>query len=233
MKRGLICLLFVFLFQFSGVMAQPCPPDSNCDAWGDTLWIRLGLGEPDCDVWVFYLKRFCNGSNVPEFFITSISVEEECESLPGLSLYENNLNVGLEFAISSFVERVSERGSFPPCGFADDTFPEPSDTTMSVRIYSASCGIWVHCTYEVDPDSRECDPGFDLPYPEEGENPTTVTVAKWQACGNTCCRRTYQYCWQDDLTFGDRFVRMRLLSKERITDCSEQSEYDRDCQDGC
>ncbi len=94
------------------------------------------------------------------------------------------------------------------------------------------CGVWVYCEYTVDPVTAVCETGWTGPPPHYGTSPTKVKSCKWQPCGTACCRRTYTVCIEE-AAFGLRFRNIQLVSKQKLGDCSGQSQYAKPCQDGC
>jgi hypothetical protein len=122
------------------------------------------------------------------------------------------------------------------------TSDDPDNPTTIVQLYKASCGIWVGCTYDVDPESRVCDMGFDPPYPVSGTVSAPLTIYKWQPCGKVCCQKTYEVYLEnvDDNNVPPNsitIVKIKSLSITRSSltpECTEQPKYvPKPCLDGC
>jgi hypothetical protein len=213
---SMLSLSVILLLPSSSIFAQ-----SNCASQAGCTFVRTdslqtNLYAPDCTIDVQYTVYNCGGVNTYE--ITSYSVEGICEGMDSLLIYHYRLSA-LEEYISLTILQVETSGPYGPC---------PGGVQTS-RIFTASCGIWVGCEYTVDPATRDCDQGYDAPYPDYGVNPTKVKAYKWQSCGEVCCVATYETC-QDPTT---SILRTTKVSAVPVNQCSLQSKYAAPCQTGC
>ena len=104
------------------------------------------------------------------------------------------------------------------------------------KFYSANCGIWLYCEYDIVPQVPTCEQGYDG-VPEAG--PTTVKTWKWQSCGETCCVRTYTVCKTTVPETGANRIVISNLTREKVGSCTNEpapggdGKYAKPCQDGC
>lgn len=213
-----IIIMIVFINDMN--YAQCPPPGYGCNlrSVGEKL---ITIAAPECFARIQYEEYECPDGSISYKMIT-LSVEGICKAMRELNVYHHSLSSLDEMLSLAFIEAMLP--SMPnniPCGSGP----------VRTKIYTANCGIWVGCKYEVDPESRLCDPGYDgPPYPDNVENGVPkVKVYKWQPCGTTCCERSYEIC--DDGTY---FTAKYLGSVSLWADCTEQSKYSpRRCQTGC
>ncbi|MFH1049613.1 MAG: hypothetical protein V1779_01640 [bacterium] len=121
----------------------------------------------------------------------------------------------------------------------DDECPCPN-VKVTRKFYTASCGIWVNCTYDISNTQPVCEQGFDLPLPHYNDgNGDKVKVWRWQSCGQTCCERVYQVCKAPSATHPGSFViQIQAMQKNRIAPCTQAPDgsspkYAKPCEDGC
>ncbi len=220
-------MLFGLLFFYSGIpaFAQPCPPPDDCGDFGPEQYERFITINPSCRAIVNFRSRFCPDEGY-QYLITGVSYMGTCEAMRDLTVYQYDLSVAFETITRGFIKQRA-RQDFP--NMADCSDPNPSDTSYNAQVYTASCGVWVKCTYDVDVTTRTCERGFEEPFLDYG-TPSKVDVYRFQDCGTTCCKRTFRYC-----SIGPgRSVHIELVSTEQITACSDAEKYQTiPCQDGC
>lgn len=71
------------------------------------------------------------------------------------------------------------------------------------------------------------------PYPHYGINPTKVKVYKWQSCGEVCFENTYELCKKVSPISSLTITTMTKVSSVPKGKCSLQTNYAKDCQNGC
>lgn len=117
-----------------------------------------------------------------------------------------------------------------------EMYSSPCRTNQMVKIYSASCGIWLSCEYQITPQVPVCEKGYN-PLPDPSA--TTVKTWKWQPCGTTCCKRTYTYSRTFDAGSGHYLIRIQQLSKQQLGPCTNDpapggdDTYGKPCENGC
>lgn len=200
-----------------------CAQEAGCTVIQANKSMVLDLRAPDCDVEVHYDILDCGGNL--SIRINSYNVTGSCQAMTSFSIYHYSLSSLDEYISLALLESLANRMSpaVPTC---------PQNKTV-IKVYTANCGIWVGCEYEVNPASRFCDPGYDPPYPEYGTNPTKVKVYKWQPCGEVCCVNTYTICKKISSISGNYFYVMTKVSSVPSGTCTLQSKYSTTCQTGC
>lgn len=143
----------------------------------------------------------------------------------------NNWEMLSQSAFTEFIElhiigRIGS-GTIPDCS--------SGLTTNFIKFYTASCGVWLKCTYNVEPQTPDCEMGFSpLPDPQA----TTVDVWKYQSCGQVCCQKTYEVCKTPDPTFGGTLTKVKKISVQKASECENDPNginplYNKPCLDGC
>lgn len=227
LMRRMLCILILFASLLDRMEAQTlCTyDDSGCTAWAPmTGPYTANLGD-GCYVDYAYDSRICNG--VPEFRITSMQASSiagnNCDALLNITIDQFELSALMEKLDQEIIRRDLWYG-IPTCGYG---------TKPVVKIYSASCGAWVKCSWWLEPGGPECDPGYS-PVPEV---PVSGQVDSWsfQPCGVACCKRTYTVCHKPILLpFYYNEIVITQEVKERTGDCSQQPVYGTNpCLDGC
>jgi len=196
--------------------------DQACQPWTYVVDELLSLNAPDCYAEITYQYRVCmiGGQPVTKIIITSWQVNGGCTGFDQKQVFHHDYNGQKEYVILGL---LSEK-------FQADiaSYPCP-DGKQIASVYTAACGIWACCEYEVTATPPVCDQGYDLPHPHYG-TPSKVRVCKWQSCGNVCCRRIYSMCDEE----GTNARKIELISKTPLGDCSEQNKYGaKGCENGC
>ena len=200
-----------------------CPPSGYGCILRNTGITQLYIAAPECFARIQYDEYECPDGSI-SYKMNILSVEGICKAMRELNVYHHSLSSLDEMLSLAFIEKLLGENNINidlPCGSGP----------VRTKIYTANCGIWVGCKYEVDPESRLSDPSYDgPPYPDNVENGVPkVKVYKWQPCGTTCCERSYEICTENN------YITARYLgSVSLMADCTEQSKYSpRRCQTGC
>lgn len=228
------CITFMTLMAIANQLYSQaeCPPtaSSGCSAWNGPITEFVRSAFPPCQFIFTYRFRICSG--IREYVFDDIKFQGVCEAYESFAIYHYTYNSLLDMATQTFLENV-HNGDDPPQNFPDcDNGTAP----QLAYIYTASCGVWVGCEYQIEPGSRNCEFGAKEPYPDYTvDDVEKVKIWQWQSCGTTCCRRVFEYCMKQSPIpgFGEMKV-ARLVSKQRLFECSEQSKYtSAPCMDGC
>jgi len=245
MKAIINCWLItgaLFCTMLSGLKAQPCPPQGDCDTaqWQGPIGTAFKIAAPSCSLQVNMMYRICNG--VVEFYEVSRELIGICEAFEKRRVVHFDFDAAGGMAVQAGLQNIWEwivqrgfySGSVPPCSTGWGT--------PRAHYYTRRCGVWVYCEYAVDESVEKwCQQGFDPPFPEfrGPDGKLRVRSYKWQDCGTTCCKRVFEYCIETFPQFGDQVIRARQISKQRIYPCSlQESKYgtgpnSAQCEDGC
>ena len=268
--QNIIYLLIIILLSYYELNAQwdnniVCPGDSSHCPWLDSLDEKVQLSyKHDQYAYVKYRYRYCNG--ILEIDVTAVSTIDNAGFLNTFTIehYEfASLRSAIELGVLTHHAFKFGIDSLDPSFGADSLDPNfldtdslyrkrCSDTAFFVNFYSASCGIFLNCTYERADTSRICSPYFTPPYPEIIEDMVKKAVStKWQNCGYNCCKRTYKICrdlssvTRDYSVSGNNATEITENYKAKIirilevkitseTDCSLQSKYgSKTCYTNC
>ncbi|MCZ2132849.1 MAG: hypothetical protein LC116_06615 [Bacteroidetes bacterium] len=217
---SLLIVLSGLFATFSNASAQ-CPPDKAGCVWGP--WsneIHTLMRLPDCEIVYKYRVRWCNGQMEIDYEL--VSAVSNCADGFSPSALKEFVEL---IIIQQRMEKSFEDNSLtiPDC---DDIHPL---TAKVVTFYTASCGIWLSCEYDIIPQVPECEQGLDAP----PAGPTTVKTWTWKSCGTQCCKNVYEIC-KGTSVIGGNVLRIRNVSRSQIeTPCSEQSTFAKPCNSGC
>lgn len=222
---GLLSLA-AFLFASINVASQTidwdaeCAVDNQgCGPWVEEIDYQLTLASPDCYAYVTYKHRTCtvNGETFEEIVITSWTLPSGCGGWDEKEYFHQTYQGAKEYIILGLLSLKYVNGL--------ESCPQKR---KKASVYTAACGIWVCCEYQVTPAEPVCETGYNLPLPHYG-TPSKVKVCKWQPCGTVCCRRNYEMCKNElGLTI------INLVGKTRLGDCTGQNQYgSKPCEDGC
>lgn len=213
----------------NGLRAQGvlCTSDeTGCTEWTRVLSSQAIHLEGGCYVEYEADVRLCNG--IAEFRIVSVRAAttpgNNCAALLSLNIDE--------FSISALMEKIDYAII---ASHLSSTLPLCNNRGQVVKIYSASCGAWVKCSWNLQSNTPDCDPGY-LPIPEP---PASGQIDSWhyQPCGIACCKRTYTACRDPLILIGPFLTRELVIKaeqKEQIGDCTLQSTYGANpCLHGC
>lgn len=211
--------------------SQPAPPvcDSECDWSGAQQQTRrVELRDPDCYVDVVYRRIICNG--VIKFVIDDYTVVDGCLNqwggLSGLMEQHKSYSALLDYITMGLVSQGLTSSSVPPCSTgAYQSFTD---------VYTASCGVWAYCDYEINENATPTCVGWQGPPPTFGA-PKKVRVSKWQSCGTTCCKRTYRTCRGSHPDTGESYTKIeRTGPPVQVGDCTLKAQFaPLPCQSGC
>jgi hypothetical protein len=229
MKR-IVALLLASIPVLLWAQQPLCPPaDPNCP-WNEQT-LTLVLRDPDCNAQVTFKWRICNGRLEVALDESGIMILEGCMGWDRLQWYHYNYSGLLDYITQALLTALHIPPTFfgnqppPPCG---------QGTITTASVYTASCGIWLKCRYHYEGSvTRECERGHDGIDPLWDPANQTITTTKWFSCGQTCCVREYEICWKRDPIAGDQIFPLRLIRKQKLIDCTGQSNFDRPCEDGC
>lgn len=186
----------------------------------ENFWIRMS-----------WKRARCN--DTLEVMIDSFYLLGNSHLLDSLLVYEQNQNT-----VNSFVNLVIL--TWDP-SISIGNCPE---NIFVAKIYSAACGVWVRCRYEVDPESRRCDSGFAEPYNDYSLNGKQyVDMLRWQSCGEVCCKKTYTLC-RELLPSGEikktEIKEVGIQRHPQTPECTLQQQFRHPvtnqiipCKDGC
>jgi len=260
MKQVFLIIIFLSISYKSN--AIDCPPSSTCTIAFESNTFGLFLdnysanGEYD-DIYVdgsIRYRKNCEG-------VLEIIVDDFYVLYPDFYNFNklDNFNY-LHFNYSSLTEWVALDFLMIINAYGtDDIVPYCSTNTTKTRVhvYTASCGIWTKCSYKLpNPIEKVCDTGWqggDPHYgvPNPGPPPTTdmwVDHWKWQSCGEVCCRKVFELCREENVTYPGYYVKIKAMTKEKYPDseCSKQGDFtgprpfptstpfvELQCEDGC
>lgn len=225
---------------FEAYSQNLCAPDSpaNCSGWSNWYQRTWNLGEPLCEIVINCRYRVCYdamGQSYEDLEYTIVSVTGNCTNMQSLSIYQYNLKSINELIDLLLIEDLENSGQYQ-----NAICP---NTKKAVKIYSASCGVWVKCTYDISNVNPVCEQGYDMPPPHYKSPSGTyqVDVWKYQSCGTVCCQREYTVCIEKDVTHGTNKIKIQNMSRSRYpagAPCTQEPngsspKYAKPCQDGC
>jgi|GEM_PF-2176217 len=224
MKKLFILLTSLFIMSGFASGQGPCP--DGCTVVASGLTFSQDLIAPDCAINVTYDVYDCGG-NI-SIKLTNYTASGACTVMGEQSIYNYNISSLEEYISLAVIDWYMDNVTGP--------VPDCPSFNQVVKVYTAKCGIWVGCEYEVEPTSRVCDTGYLPPYPDYGTFPTKVKVWKWQSCGTICCENVYTICRTTSLETGNPIIDMSKVSSgpQGGSTCSGQASYlPRNCQYGC
>lgn len=216
-----VALIMMITNSYSQLPCVDTGDDTGCTAWSPELSAGFNMTYPQCTITYKYKSRVCNG--VAEYMWYNATVTGPCASMPNFSIYHYSFSALAEYIDLLLLQKHynSNPSAVPICGVG---------VPMEARTYSANCGVWVSCTWEIEPQNPECERGY-APLPDPAA--TSVTKSKWMSCGTVCCRKTYMVCKRPDTVQGGYYLDVQSTFKERLTDCTDEGNFDKPCQDGC
>jgi hypothetical protein len=224
----ILIVITLFCFSESSLLALDGNGCAETEVGGCTNgWNHQDLSytipDTDCKITCSYWFRICNG--VFQWQYENVSATGNCAFMQNFNYLHysfSSVNELLDILILADFNNNNEIGECP------------SNYTTAM-FYSASCGIWLSCEYDIAPQTPRCEQGYDdVPAP----GPTTVKTWKWQACGTTCCKRTYTICKQLDAVTNTTIIKINAMTKSKIGNCTQEPggsapKYARPCEDGC
>ena len=221
--------VFLLFFTVENVYSQSdtlrCELSDSCNAvWQEPDPISRNLGSGVTAI-IWYKTRNCNG--VQQMMVDSIKALDNGIYLDVINRYHYKYKAINDLVDIYMLQELYRNG----------WTPSDSNTPITVaQIYKQVCGVWLHCGYIVDPNTINCDEGFDPPFPNTSD---TLRVFKWQPCGYVCCKKTYEiYRKTQIVPFSQpvQVIQIKHVTSGRSTfhpTCTEQWKYDEPCQDGC
>ena len=194
-------------------------PLADCNFVEKKIETGKFLDDPGCLIDIEYDIYECNG--IKSIEIIDITVRRGiCEGMRDFSIYHYDFSAIYEMVMLSILEELAYADQpLSTCGSGQKNYYD---------FYTASCGIWLSCEYDIDPQTPDCETGYDpLPDPTA----TTVKTWKWQSCGTTCCKRKYQICY--DPSYGTIPLNVITFPPVPLTECTGQSNYAKPCDNGC
>lgn len=186
--------------------------------------LEYTIPNTDCKITCLYRFRVCNG--VWQWQYDYVTATGNCSFMQNFNYLHYNFSSVNELLDILIISDFNNNGYFS--GYC------PTNYTTAM-FYSASCGIWLSCEYDIAPQTPRCEQGYDnVPTP----GPTTVKTWKWQSCGTTCCKRTYTICKELDVINNKDIIKINAMTKSKIGNCTQEPggsapKYARPCEDGC
>lgn len=216
--KFMILLLGIILLSFNLAVSQ-CPPSTTCTATWTQKTINHSLSDKNTITITGYISHRVNCDGVMEFVVDSTFLHGNSEYLESFQYEEYGVNTARDLMWLHILEYPHDFGYNPVPLCSSDTF-------KMAHVYTASCGVWVKCSYKVDPASQMCDIGYIPPTPLYSDGTDFwVDSWKWQNCGNACCRKEYQICITYDLTINRYIFKVKEVKKEKILDCEKEGEF--------
>lgn len=241
----MICLLLsIIIISFNFVKGQ-CPPSTTCTTTWTTVEHDLGelMHENGFRATATFSYRInCEGEF--EFIIEDIDIIDNSNYLDEFQY--------LHYSYSSITEKVALDYLLHMTAFGDDA-TLTGTTVKRVFVYTASCGIWLRCSYKL-PSTIEkvCDTGWEGGDPHyellnDDEPPTLekwVDHWRWHSCGEVCCKKVYEIKYNSTYNLVEIVgkTKSRYNSEE---ECSKQGDFrgyrpvyapndvELPCEDGC
>lgn len=214
--------LVIVIFCLAGIcnlslLSQTCPPDDSCTTWtshADTIKLTYFS---DVSGLVFYRVQNCNG--VVRFIIDSAIAIENGNFLDTFRIYHYDFSTFRNLLELGLMRKITKDSStIPNCSV---------DSLITVQFYTAMCGVWVKCSYKVNPTTVICDSGFSPPMPhyfKDGD--WWVDHYRWHECGRTCCERTYTICLSSSSSpFFGKNIKIKEINRKRIGSCTLQNQF--------
>lgn len=248
-------LIIIFLCISYKTYAIDCPPSSTCTASWTPAYHSLLLDNNFTigATATFSIRVNCDGDFEMRIdnFVTSLS--ENVNYLDNFNYLHYSFSSASEMLALDFLMDIVVHGN------SLGTIPYCSTSTSIKRVflYTSSCGIWTKCSYKLpNPIVKVCDTGWqggDPHYgvPNPGPPPTTdiwVDHWKWQSCGDVCCKKVFELCLDENLTYPGYYVKIKALTKGKYpgSECSKQGDFtgprpyptsspvvELECEDGC
>ena len=153
-----------------------------------------------------------------------------------------------EWIALDVITHLSAVGQDENVPFCDD-----NESITRVHVYTASCGIWLRCSYKLpDPIEKVCDTGWEGGDPhyeilnddQPPEPEMWVDHWRWHSCGEVCCKKVYEIKYNSTYNLVEIVskTKSRYNSEEK---CSKQGDFrgyrpvyapndvELPCEDGC
>lgn len=237
----MILLLGIILLSFNLAVSQ-CPPSTTCTATWTTVEYEFDESNEVLEEdgfrasATFSFRTNCDGNF--EFIIDDVIAK-------GNSNFLDEFH-HLHYNYSSLTEKLVLKYFLTSDAFGDagTSVPNYPSTIKRIFVYTASCGIWLRCSYKL-PETIEkvCDDPWNGPAPDyPGGADRWVDHWRWHNCGEICCKKEYE------LSERSGFIEILSKTKSRYSDgeeCSKQGDFwgnrplptdpsiELPCEDGC
>jgi hypothetical protein len=220
MKYLLIMVFGVFFLLPNKTMGQfNCPPQDTClTPWIDKM-LDHRLTDKNTVRIEAHIRYRENCDGVLEFVIDSTIAKKNAVYLEDFQFEEYEVNTARDLIWLHILEYPNDFGfsSVPLCS---------NDTLKMAHVYTASCGVWLKCSYKVDPASQMCDIGYIPPYPLYSHGGFNwVNHWKWHSCGKACCRKEYRICRTTIPSRPGYIYKVIEVKKEKILDCEKEGQF--------
>ena len=224
--------------------ADPCP-NVTWNPITDEFLDNIGYSSTETmDIYASWKWKQCPDGSI---VIKDISAHADNQDFwTSFSIYQYNFSGFMEYAelqILNWLYNMGDLGNIPDC-----CPPENNCGIQIVKFYTASCGVWVRCSYEF-----ACQPtihhprgpngDIDCPQPWNNNGNTVVDVWQYQPCGDICCEKTYLICKTTSPTPPyDDVIKIANVDRHPYGGqmCSQQGQFfdwftgqPYNCQDGC
>jgi len=180
--------LCIFLFSYSLIFSQ-CPPSTTCTTTWTTVVHDLDeiLDESGFRATATFSYRInCDGDF--EFMVEDIEVKDNSQYLDEFRIFH--------YSYSSLTEKVVLDYMLTSNAFGDAIYPVPPypSTVKRIFVFTASCGIWLRCSYKLpNPKVYVCDTPWNGSPPDyPGATGQWVDHWRWHSCGEVCCKKVYE-----------------------------------------
>ncbi len=232
MKLTITTLLCLVFLSTANLFAD-LPPCLSEDIWPESPWYEAAhpytvtIGKPYCVLTIHYSYRVHDGEY--EIYVENVEKTGNCEFLDSIANKDGYQSAFREWVSLLLIQEANnlESSQFVPlCEVG---------TVKKMSVYTSTCGLWVKCTFQVDPATRVCEADWRGAYPEYGEGETKyIDYWRYVSCGQSCCKETYEIClYSLDSTGANTYVKILSRTKEQIGECSGQSEFVKPCVSGC
>lgn len=220
-------LVFLFSISFEEVEAQSwgcADQQGGCNGGWTTQNLTYTIPNTNCIISCNYRFRVCNG--VFQWEYTNVTSTGNCTFMQNFNYLHYSFSSVNELLDMLILSDFNDNQVIRNC---------ENGTTNTAMFYSAACGIWLSCEYDIAPQTPRCEQGYDdVPAP----GPTTVKTWKWQPCGVTCCQRVYNICNQLNPVTNVRTTIINAMTKTKIGNCTQEPggsapKYAKPCEDGC
>lgn len=220
MKYLLILVICIFILLPNKSVGQfNCPPQDSCqEPWSQGSYGHY-LGQSQTIRVNSTIKYRENCEGIVEFIVVNTSVFMNAQYLENFQFEEYGVNTARDLVWLHILEfpYFPENKIAPNCS---------EDTIQIAHVYTASCGVWLKCSYKVDPASQVCDFGYVFPSPIYLEGTDNwVDHWKWHSCGNACCRREFRICRTYDANALRTVFKVEEVKKEKILDCEKEGQF--------
>jgi hypothetical protein len=218
LKRIPYILAFLLLFAVEAFSqtAPDCPPENPNCPWEPFSYEMPLTQSGGTKAVVTGRKRICNGQ--VEVVYDNVQAIRNSMFLEEDSYFEKNFSALRELIDLNMIENAEALFGI--------NIPYCPELVSIFKMYAANSGVWVKCSYEVNPASESCDAGYEMPSPMYNKGGRYwVDVYKWQSCGTACCRKDYKVCKEYAPDKYDVIINIVNMSKGPISPCTREGEF--------